>query len=151
LKQEIVRPKLSAMRELKAYLSGPRALFGKEHCNQETVMVGTSKHATPSSHLSTDDPHLDRLLNPARFYKHPRDVIDDRRLGLSEKRAILSSWASDACAVASMPALRQIPGAPTQVPFDDIMEALQRLDELARVPASAPAFPGDNAVYPPIT
>jgi hypothetical protein len=57
----------------------------------ETAMVGTSKYATSPSHLSTDDPHLDRLLNPAQFYKHPREIIDDPHLGLSEKRAILSS------------------------------------------------------------
>jgi len=67
------------------------ALLGKEHSNQEIAMVGTSKYATSPSHLSTDDPHLDRLLNPAQFYKHPREIIDDPHLGLSEKRAILSS------------------------------------------------------------
>jgi hypothetical protein len=114
-------------------------------------MMGTSKHATPPSHLRTDDPHLDRLLNPAQFYKHPRDVIDDPHLGLSEKRAILSSWASDACAVESKPALRQSPGTPAPVSFDDVMDALCRLDDLARTPATAPAFPADNAVCPPIT
>jgi hypothetical protein len=109
-------------------------------------MVGTSKQATPPSHLSTDDPHLDWLLNPARFYKHPRDVIDDRRLGLSEKRAILSSWASDACAVESMPALRQIPGTPAPVSFDDVMDALRRLDDLAQPPGKPPASPAHNPV-----
>ncbi len=114
-------------------------------------MVGTSKHTTPPSHLSTDDPHLDRLLNPGQFYKHPRDVIDDPYLGLSEKRAILSSWASDACAVESRPAFRQIPGTPAPVSFDDVMDALRRLDDLARPPARAPAFPPDNAVCSPIT
>jgi hypothetical protein len=114
-------------------------------------MVGPSKHASSPSHLSTDDPHLDRLLNPAQFYKHPREIIDDPHLGLSEKRAILSSWASDACAVESMPALRQIPGTPAPVSFDDVMDALRRLDDLARPPARAPALPADNTVCPPTT
>jgi hypothetical protein len=69
----------------------------------------------------------------------------------SLRKYFLSRWTSDVCAVESMPALRQIPSAPAPVPFDDIIEALQRLDDLARVPASTLAFPGDNAVYPPIT
>jgi hypothetical protein len=128
--------------------NGPCALFGKEHWNQETAMVGTSKHTTPSSHLKTDDPDLDRLLNPAHSYKHPRDVIDDARLVLSEKRAILSSWASDACAVESMPALRQIPGTPAPVSFDDVMDALRRLDDFVRPAARAPTFPADNTRRP---
>lgn len=98
-------------------------------------MTGTSTNVT--SHLSTNDLDLDRRLNRARFYKHPDDVVDDPQLSLQEKRAILSSWASDACAVESMPALRQIPGSSEQVSFDTIMEALQRLDGLAR-PANTP-------------
>ena len=114
-------------------------------------MVGTSKYATSPSHLSIDDPHLDRLLNPAQFYKHPREIIDDPHLGLSEKRAILSSWASDACAVESGPAFRQIPGTPAPVSFDDIMDTLRRLDDPAPPPARAPAFPADTTVCPPTT
>jgi hypothetical protein len=55
-------------------------------------------------------------------------VLRDDTLERSEKRAILSSWASDACAVESMPALRQPPGAESPIPFDVIMDALRRLD-----------------------
>jgi hypothetical protein len=93
-------------------------------------MVATISPVTPPSHLSTHDPEFDRLLNPAQFYEHPDDVLGDRQLSPQEKRAILSSWASDACAVESMPAWRQIPGAPHPVSFDAVMEALQRLDRL---------------------
>lgn len=75
-------------------------------------MIGTIRSVTPPLHLSTHDPEFDRFLNPAQFYEHPDDVLDDRQLSLQEKRAILSSWASDACAVESMPAWRQIPGTP---------------------------------------
>jgi len=53
---------------------------------------------------------LDHLLNPAAVFDHPRDVLNDADLSRQEKRAILSSWASDACAVDSMPGLRQQPG-----------------------------------------
>lgn len=56
------------------------------------------------------DVFLDRLLHPARHFKHPHDVLADVALDVQEKRAILSSWASDACAVESVPALRMLPG-----------------------------------------
>ena len=70
---------------------------------------------------------LDRLLNPASAFDHPRDVLKDADLTKQEKRAILSSWASDACAVEAAPDLRRPPSAPV-VRFDDIMDALKRLD-----------------------
>ena len=72
---------------------------------------------------------LDRLLNPAAVFAHPRDVLNDPDLTRQEKRAILSSWASDACAVESQPELRQPPGAKVPVSFDDIVEALRSLDD----------------------
>ncbi len=82
----------------------------------------------PSLAPRAEDIALDRLLSPARHYRHPDDVLRDATLDRGEKRAILSSWASDACAVDSMPALRQPPGAQKPVAFDDIMDALRRLD-----------------------
>ncbi|WP_245408389.1 hypothetical protein [Zhengella mangrovi] len=82
----------------------------------------------PSFTSETSDPDLDRLLSPARFYEHPNDVLADPTLELAEKRAILSSWVSDACAVESMPSLRKPPGMPAPIPFDVIMDALHRLD-----------------------
>src|SRR6185295_4330517 len=71
---------------------------------------------------------LDHLLRPAAVFDHPRDVLNDPDLTIQEKRAILSSWASDACAVESMPTLRQPPGAKAPVSFDDIVDALRSLD-----------------------
>jgi hypothetical protein len=82
----------------------------------------------PSLAPEANDLALDRLLSPARHYKHPDDVLRDGMLSLYEKRAILSSWASDACAVESMPALRQPPGVKQPISFDCIMDALRRLD-----------------------
>jgi hypothetical protein len=41
---------------------------------------------------------LDDLVHPARAFEHPRDVIADAHLPVNEKRAVLASWASDACA-----------------------------------------------------
>jgi hypothetical protein len=72
---------------------------------------------------------LDHLLNPAAVFEHPRDVLKDPDLTRQEKRAILSSWASDACAVESAPALRHPPGAKAPVSFDDIVDALRSLDD----------------------
>ncbi len=75
-------------------------------------------------------PHydLDALLQPARAFAHPRDVVADPDLTLNEKRAILASWASDACAVEAAPALRHAPGGQT-VSVDAILDALRDLDK----------------------
>jgi hypothetical protein len=83
----------------------------------------------PSLVPETSDLALDRLLSPARHFRHPDDVLNDDTLDIQEKRAILSSWASDACAVESVPALRRPPGAAQSVSFDQVMDALCRLDK----------------------
>jgi hypothetical protein len=72
---------------------------------------------------------LDDLLHPARAFAHPCDVVTDPDLSLNEKRAILASWASDACAVEAAPALRCPPGSRQPVPVDDVLEALRSLDK----------------------
>jgi hypothetical protein len=55
------------------------------------------------------------------------EVVNDPDMTVQEKRAILASWASDACAVEAAPDLRQPTGS-SPVRFDDIMDALKRLD-----------------------
>lgn len=77
-----------------------------------------------------DNFDLDQFLHPAHAFSHPSEVVDDPDLTLNEKRAILASWASDACAVEAAPELRIGPRAP--VHFDDIMDALRQLDQQAR-------------------
>jgi hypothetical protein len=74
---------------------------------------------------------LDALLHPAQAFAHPRDVVNDPDLTLNEKRAILASWASDACAVEAAPALRCTPGGAQPVSIDEILEALRALDREA--------------------
>jgi len=91
----------------------------------------------PSLAPETSDLSLDRLLAPARRFKHPHDVLSDDTLDPQEKRGILSSWASDACAVESMPALRQPPSAEQPISFDQIMDALRQLDSVASARQSA--------------
>ena len=75
---------------------------------------------------------LDDLLHPAQAFEHPRNVLADPDLTVNEKRAILASWASDACAVEAAPALRHPPGARQPVSVDEILEALRDLDRQAR-------------------
>jgi hypothetical protein len=70
---------------------------------------------------------LDGLVHPSQVFDHPRDVLSDPDLSLNEKRAILASWASDACAIEASPALRRTPNGGV-VTFDDIMDALGSLD-----------------------
>jgi hypothetical protein len=78
-----------------------------------------------------DEFDLEALLHPAHAFEHPMRVVNDPDLTLSEKRAILASWASDTCAVEAVPALRLVPGASRTVDFDDIIDALRALDRTA--------------------
>jgi hypothetical protein len=73
---------------------------------------------------------LDQLLHPALAFGHPQQVVEDPDLTVNEKRAVLASWASDACAVEAAPELRQ-PTNGRPVRFDDIMDALKALDREA--------------------
>ena len=71
---------------------------------------------------------INALLHPDTMFDHPNDVVADPKLTLSEKRAILASWASDASAIASSPALRAPDRLRAPVHIDDILEALCALD-----------------------
>jgi hypothetical protein len=84
-------------------------------------------HRTPVTEDDEDRFELDTLLHPANAFARPADVVNDPDLTLSEKRAILASWASDACSVEAAPSLRRPPGS-APVRFDDIMDALRELD-----------------------
>jgi hypothetical protein len=70
---------------------------------------------------------LDTLLHPASAFAHPMDVVRDADLTLDEKRAILASWASDACAVETAPDLRANAWG-SAARWDEIMDALRILD-----------------------
>src|ERR1041384_7337958 len=86
------------------------------------------------------DFELDQVLNPAAVFNHPRDVLNDLDLTKQEKRAILSSWASDASAVDSRPGLREGPGGAAPVSFDDMVDARRSLDD------DPPPRPGGLAI-----
>jgi hypothetical protein len=82
---------------------------------------------TPAHHDNVFD--FNALLHPGTVFSHPRDVVSHPGLTLAEKRAILASWASDASAIASCPALRAPAGLRTPVHIDDILDALRTLDQ----------------------
>ena len=81
---------------------------------------------------------INALLHPGTLFDHPRDVVSHPALTLSEKRAILASWASDASAIASHPALRAPAGLKRPVTIDEILEALCELDGGPRPPGGKP-------------
>jgi tagatose-1,6-bisphosphate aldolase non-catalytic subunit AgaZ/GatZ len=73
-----------------------------------------------------------RLLRPALGFNRPSDVLKDPDLHVSEKRAVLSSWASDACSVEGSPNLRWFIGSDGPVPLNEVMEALRRIERTRR-------------------
>jgi hypothetical protein len=84
---------------------------------------------------------FDDLLHPARAFARPSDVVDDPDLTLNEKRAILASWASDACAAEANPLLRQTADSGT-ANWDEVMDALKELDLRALQSATIRFDPG---------
>ena len=89
---------------------------------------------TTAPKLQTIDLNLNALIHPGTVFEHPRDVVAHPTLALSEKRAILASWASDASAIASCPALRAPDGLKHPVSIDEILDALVELDRGPRHP-----------------
>ena len=85
---------------------------------------------------------LERWLRPAVGFDHPLEVVKDPHLDLSEKRAVLASWASDASSVRDEPGLRWLLGTPAPVPLAAIREAIARL-ELAAHRAGYDTADGD--------
>jgi hypothetical protein len=88
----------------------------------------------PTTALNDNVIDLKALLHPGTAFEHPCDVVSHPTLSLSEKRAILASWASDASAIASCPSLRAPDELKAAVTIDEILEALCALDEGPRNP-----------------
>lgn len=76
----------------------------------------------------TTNLEMNALLHPADAFIHPMDVVEDCDLTTYEKRAILSSWAADACAVQGVSEPSRSSHGP-HVNFDDIVDALRVLDD----------------------
>jgi hypothetical protein len=79
--------------------------------------------------FENNKPDFASLLQPALHHQSPSAVLDDTDLEPFEKRAILSSWASDLYAVESYPWLRDVPGVQGMLRLSDILAALRTLDD----------------------
>ena len=77
---------------------------------------------------------INALLHAGTIFDRPGDVVAHPSLSISEKRAILASWASGASAIASCPALRALASLKAPVTVDEILEALCELDGGPRNP-----------------
>ena len=82
----------------------------------------------PTTAIANNVFDFDHLLHPGTQFEHPQDVVSHPSLSIGEKRAILSSWASDASAIASCPSLRAPAGLKAPVTIDEILQALCALD-----------------------
>ena len=98
------------------------------------MRLATSERVFHSQGLSAA---LARGVRPAVGFTSPDDVLKDPHLTLTDKRAILASWASDASSVSDDPTKRWLLGTPEPVPFVDIRDALSRLDRGERTQAAA--------------
>jgi len=94
---------------------------------EEQAALRTLLHKTFPERLTARLPRIEKratrlemaaLLHPSGAFNHPTDVLDDCDLTSYEKRAILSSWAAEACAAHE----------PTPVSFDDVLDALRLLE-----------------------
>jgi hypothetical protein len=83
---------------------------------------------------------FDALLHPGTVFDHPQDVVRHPEMTLAEKRAILASWASDASAMASYPAMRAPSELRRPITIDEILDALCDLDGGPRTPPGGKPF-----------
>ena len=83
----------------------------------------THNQATPSLHG-----HDKTLGVKTPLFRDPQDILAHLAMDASAKRAVLASWASDACAVENLPNWRRLPETGALVALDDILDALRALD-----------------------
>ena len=102
--------------------------MAEEQRSLEALLQGTfpDRLSLRMDSRRTTNQEMTELMHPAEAFSHPMDVVDDCDLTSYEKRAILSSWAADACAVKDGPALKQ--SIDRVVSFDDVVDALRVLD-----------------------
>ncbi|WP_339159289.1 hypothetical protein [Methylobacterium bullatum] len=69
------------------------------------------------------------VVAPGDVFRHPREVLAHPLLNREEKRTILASWVSDACALENAPGLRCLTGARAEpVTVEALLAALAELD-----------------------
>jgi hypothetical protein len=126
------RPKNFALENLDHWRRLPNFFVVRNERRQEDNMTNRGRAIEDNVY------DLNAILHPGSVYEDPRDVLADEELTVAEKRSILASWASDASALTSYPALRTIPGQRQPVSIDEILEALSGLDNGPRPPGGKP-------------
>jgi hypothetical protein len=96
--------------------------------DQVTADLRTSHSQSAFSADEMPAPASPLAVAPTILFREPQEVLVHPALARSEKRAILASWASDACAVENLPNWRKLPKADALVPLDEILDALRALD-----------------------
>jgi hypothetical protein len=118
-------------RRLNEEQASVEALLREEFPDRLSACLANRDVHAPAMNLD-----MTALLHPADAFSHPMDVVEDCDLTSYEKRAILSSWAADACAVKDLrDPSRSFHGA--AVSFDDILDALRVLDSESELPAES--------------
>jgi hypothetical protein len=93
-----------------------------------TVGLRTTQDGSASSHAWVARGREEASEGKPFPLQDPLHVMAHPLLDTSAKRAILASWASDACAVENLPNWRKLPETGALVPLDDILDALRALD-----------------------
>jgi len=128
-------------RLLATHLTDLERAYIERRLNEEQASVETllreefpdrlsARLADRSVHGPATNLDMTALLHPADAFSHPMDVVEDGDLTSYEKRAILSSWAADVCAVKDL----RDPSRSFHS-FDDILDALRVLDSQSELPA----------------
>ena len=125
-------------RRLNEEQSSMEALLQKEFPDRLSARL-----ADRSAHAPATNRDMTALLHPADAFSHPMDVVEDSDLTAYEKRAILSSWAADACAAKEVSEIRR--SLPAAISFDDILDALRVLDSEPELTAGPRPRSGQRA------
>ena len=104
-----------------------------------SMMETRLSHSGPMNPAATQPASFEAwqaVVAPGDVFRHPREVLAHPRLSHAEKRTILASWASDACALENAPGLRCLTGSRAEpVSVDTLLTALAELDRSSEVAA----------------
>lgn len=104
--------------------------------------AGPSGRMNPAATQPASFEAWQAVVAPGDVFRHPREVLAHPLLSREEKRTILASWVSDACALENAPGLRCLTGARAEpVTVEALLAALAELDGGAAPERAAAAPP----------
>jgi hypothetical protein len=110
-------------------------------------MMENRSHSGPMNPAATQPASFEAwqaLVAPGDVFRHPREVLAHPMLSPEEKRTLLATWASDACALENAPGLRCLTGCRAEpVSVDAVLAALAELD--GRRTRETNSLPGSRA------